>query len=181
MALVIQPPEDISAKLAVYVRQHNAKAANKWPVHTSIFLAVPPTVLDIDSIQFKPFRVCGTTLYRTAGSKYMMLRIDDCDPLGTEDKHTKKKKGKSMKDAQVPTRIGELQKMCGNLLSIPQEAGRACPHITLGNMSQGIIDATISTLQETFEPVEFLIDHLVVLKDVKGSYKVIKRIQLVEE
>jgi 2'-5' RNA ligase len=186
LALVIEPPEEVSAQLNAYALEYNAKAANKWPIHVSLFLAVPYSVLDLESIAFKPFLVKGSMLYRTPGSKYMMLRIEDSEPLPgaiavAANKHKKKVKDKGKAAEIPPSRIGELQNLCGNILGIPVESGRGHPHVTLGNMSQDVIDKTIETLQATFEPFEFLVDHVCVLKDVKNRFQTIKRIPLVEK
>ena len=109
-----------------------------------------------------------------------MLDLEDCEPLdGKGKKPAKGNKGNKKKQSKTPspTRIGQLESMIAEQLHIaPEEHGS--PHITLGNMSQDIIERVADDVRKEFAPVEFLVEEVVVLQQQGKRYHSLHRIRL---
>ena len=178
LALVILPPDEVSGVLDILRAQHNEKGFAKWPCHASLFLSIPASILEIASLPMAPFRVRGDCI--SVRKKYLMLDLEDCEPLDAKSqKLSKGKKSNKKKQSKAPmaTRIGQLESMIAEQLHIPPEEHGA-PHITLGNMSQDVIERVAEQVREEFEPVEFLVEELVVLQQQGKRYHSVHHIRL---
>lgn len=178
-----QPSKKSNFALAVLVpdcprleewRSEHDKGFPRWPSHVSLFLDAPPAVLKLDEWPLKPFRVTLTQVYRTRNSKYVMIRCEDEQP----EAEAAKAPGKKKKQAPPPLpQMAKLRQGLAQKLGV-NTAEAYCAHVTVGQLSQEVIDGAIMEMQAQWEPISFEVAELAVIQKTGDRYQVIKTIQL---